>query len=163
MDIYVDKDNQLEVYEGIYAGECEIGLVDIDSYKSAIYKKESNPNCDLEWVGRQVTSAKASFAVKGSGELCTSIFRDVLDIHLLEMKLDNTLEEIFKSIQSTKTNNCNGEKELNTSDGLSVADVGGAFTFYAILAVTAIIISMLQVRYPQYFQVKKYRQYASDK
>ena len=42
--------------------------------------KEYNPNCDLEWVGRQAQINGASFTIKDSLYLYSSLLRDVLDI-----------------------------------------------------------------------------------
>jgi len=97
--LYVEKENELQIYQGLRKGECDIALNDMDSYKSFKNKIEYNPNCDIERVGEEVTHMKASFAIKASGKLCSYLLRNVIDLHLLEMKMNYTLDRIIKTAQ----------------------------------------------------------------
>jgi len=146
---FVEKDSPVEVYNGINNGECEILLMESDKHKSYTNKVEYNPDCDLVWVGRHVTSTKGSFGIKGSKELCSSLLHDVLDIYLLEMILDKTLDRLMKAYQQTKTNTCSYEVQ-NGAQRLTIQDVGGAFAFHAILLTFAVLLSLvLRIKHPR--------------
>ena len=88
------------------SGEYEIGLVAILQFKICKEKKECDPNCNIEWVERQVQTSRASFTIRHFPCLCSSLLRDVLDIHLLDMMKDNTLAKIKESQQEPTTVSC---------------------------------------------------------
>lgn len=145
---YVEKDSPLEMYQGINNGECGILLDESDKFKSYKNKVEYNPKCNLDRVGRHVTTTKGSFGLKGSKQLCSALLHDVLDIYLLEMLLDKTLTRLMKATQQTKTNKCKFESHSG-AQRLTVRDVGGAFAFHAILLAFAIVLSLiLRVKHP---------------
>lgn len=69
-----------------------------------------NGDCKLEWIGRPFESPQAGFAVRSdAGTLCTSLVRDALNVHLLGMLSDGTINRLWdKHINRTATVHCNG-------------------------------------------------------
>ena len=97
-----------EMYDALQAGEC--GLL-ADHVSGWFFKKRQskfNPNCDLERVGDTVAGIKASFTVKADvGFKCTSLIRDVLNVHMLEMIESGDLDKMGeKSRNRLRDNEC---------------------------------------------------------
>lgn len=154
--LYVEKDNQLQIYQGLHEGECEIALDYLHSFKSFKNKIEYNPNCKLQWIGTRVTSNKGSFAMKASGEVCSSLLRDVLNLHLLEMTLDQTLNRITEADQNVNTNNCNPVTTISENIQLTIPDICGVFAFYALLVLFSVVSSiLLRIKHPKDLPITK--------
>ena len=146
---YIEKESQLQVYEAVHNGECDIGLGDLSSYQSFKNKIEYNPNCNIQWIGREITSTKASFGIKASEEYCTSFLREVLNLHLLEMYSDGTMKSIIKTEQDKKTNNCESDDQ-STSLRLNITSMSGIFATYAIGIVIGFASSIiLRAKHPK--------------
>ena len=145
---YVPKESELEIFQGVENGECEIGLISISSFKSYIKRKEYNPNCNIEWVGRQVQANGASFTIGDSPYLCSSLLRDVLDIFLLDMVKDKSLEKIMESQQELSTVNC-AKKQSGESEQLSGKDIGGIFIVHFIFLAIAAVLALWQLKNPR--------------
>ena len=145
---YVPKESELEIFQAVENGECEIGLISISSFKSHIKRKEYNPNCNIEWVGRQVQTNGASFTVGDSPYLCSSLLRDVLDIYLLDMIKDKSLDKIMESQQEVSTINC-AKKQSGDSEQLSGKDIGGIFIVHFIILAIAALIAFWQLKNPR--------------
>merc|ERR1712084_148630 len=111
------------------SGECEIGVDDKDSFELLRNNIEYNPNCNLQWVGKKITSAGGSFAIKASEKVCSSLLRDVLNLHLLEMSMDGALDRIKEAERNVKTNNCSSDAKMVDDDQLTISDLSGAFLF----------------------------------
>ena len=153
---YIEKDKQLQVYEALRNGECEVALDFRSSFKSFRNKIEYNPTCNLEWVGRKVTMTPSSFSIKASGELCSSLFRDALDLHLLEMTLDGTLPMIIEGKQNVTTNQCNMESQSSDGIELTVSELSGVFIIFVVLTAIAIILAILfRYKHPKNLSIVK--------
>mmetsp|Transcript_2396 Transcript_2396/g.3360 ORF Transcript_2396/g.3360 Transcript_2396/m.3360 type:complete len:424 (+) Transcript_2396:492-1763(+) len=110
-----------------------------------------NEDCAKEWVGRVVQFATAGFSLKDSAQLCSSLLRDVLNLHMLEMKLDGTFDTIWEMHQQlSTTNNCqdledaaDGEEDTTA---LTIENIGGAFIVHTL----ALVIGVLLTFYDHY-------------
>ena len=153
---FIEKDSQLEVYKGLQNGECEMGLDNVDSYESFKNKVEYNPNCNIQWLGKEVTSTKASFGIKGSEEYCASLLRDVLSLHLLEMDLDGTTSKIMQSERSIKTANCNLDSQTTYNGQLRIVQMSGIYAVYTLAMVLAVVSSIiLRIKHPENLEITK--------
>jgi len=96
------------VYEGLAAGECEIAVTEVSTWDLFRHDQTVNGDCLLQWIGRPFQALPASFAVKGdAGTLCTSLLRDVFNLHLHDMQSDGTLDELWdEHIEQTATVFC---------------------------------------------------------
>ena len=142
---YVPKESELEIFQGVENGECEIGLISMSSFKSNIKRKEYNLNCNIEWVGRQVQPNGASFTIRDSPYLCSSLLRDVLDIYLLEMIKDKSLEKIMESKPKVNAANCI-KRQSGNSGQLSGKDIGGIFIVHFIFLALAAVLALWQLK-----------------
>ena len=95
--IRIPKLSEIEAYDSLHAGEC--GLVAAYKANWLGYERDRryNPTCDLEWVGRTVEDIQSGFAVKAdAGYKCTSLIRDVINLHLNEMISAGALAEAWE-------------------------------------------------------------------
>ena len=149
---YVDKESELEVYQGIANGDCEIGLTHAESHKEYELKRKYNPNCRLEVVGIPVRPGISSFALMDSATLCSSVVRNVLDYYLLQMIEDGKLESIKTAHYKAGADGCDSrENENKIPTSFSASSLGGIFIIYYFVLIVAITLAVLKAKYPQYF------------
>jgi len=149
---YVEKENELEMYQGLVSGECEIALVSKESHERYVNKKEYNPTCGLKVVGFPVRVGMASFNLRSSMDLCSSIVREVLDIFLLEITEDGTLDKIKKDCYQG-SQDCEMEwKGGKENQSLSLSDFSGIFIMYYSALVLTLILAVLHIVFPKYIK-----------
>jgi hypothetical protein len=86
------------VFQALNDRKCDVAAVNKDSFLRHEKIRAFNPDCDLEWVGRAIETIESGFAAKAdAGYLCTSLIRDVLDLHLIQMIGDGTLAKILEN------------------------------------------------------------------
>ena len=91
------RTSQRGVYEGLRNGECEIALTEMSTWDVFQNDQEVNPDCNLQWIGRPFQNIPASFGVKSdAGDLCTSLLRDVFNLHLHNMQVDGTIDRLWR-------------------------------------------------------------------
>ena len=108
--IRVPKMSPEDMYAAVNNDECDIligakqawtGFQSIESY---------NPNCDLEWVGRQVQPVVSAFATKvDPGVHCTGLINEVFNYYLSEMKDNKFFDDqwdLFNAERSTPDFSC---------------------------------------------------------
>jgi len=105
------KVSELEMIRALKAGECGLAAGYKDNWLGHKGNSKYNPDCDLEWVGREAAVIKSGFAVKADvGHLCTSFIRDVLNLYMLELAHDGKLLEAWEKHRSkTKDIDCVAE------------------------------------------------------
>merc|ERR1711862_955591 len=135
---YMLKETKSEVLNAVSVGECRIGVTDYSTFR--VYKGDKNySNCNLEWVGRRIAPHMASFAIKDIKDRCSYILYNVLDIFLIEMMKDGTLDGLWKK-QEAKHRDCNENDNPKNEDGrLYVKDLGGVFLLHFIILITSAI------------------------
>ncbi|CAB9505230.1 receptor subunit 1 [Seminavis robusta] len=90
-------ETELLMYQALRQGQCGLAVTSMDTWLTYFSNEDYNPDCDLEWVGRQLLTIKSGFAVKAdSGDLCSSLIRDVLNLHLAEIVGEGILEELWR-------------------------------------------------------------------
>ena len=116
--IRVPKLSEVEAYDGLHKGEC--GLVAAYKANWLGYQRERryNPDCDLEWAGRTVEVIQSGFAVKAdAGHKCTSLIRDVFNLHLSEMISSGTLADAWeKHYAKSEDIDCSAIQNDNIED-----------------------------------------------
>jgi hypothetical protein len=113
----VALDTELKGYEALQRGECGLVAGYKANWEQYRNMEEYNPECDLEWVGRTVQTIKSGFAIKAdAGHLCTSLVRDVLNLHLTEIINNNVLQELWdKHYSKTQNKDCNADVDRSDS------------------------------------------------
>ena len=139
------KDSLEASYLGLDAGDCDIVLTTIGTWETKKSDLVYNKDCRKEWVGRVVQFNDAGFSLRDSVDLCSSLLRDVISLHLLEMKRDTTYTTIWDTHRrKSATNNCNtdvDEIEDNDLIELEAMNVGGIFVIHAIVLILSVGIT----------------------
>ena len=95
------KPTELDAFQALKVGECGLVAAYKDNWLGYQSNSEYNPDCDLEWVGREQEIIKSGFAVKAdAGHLCTSFVRDVINLHLTELISGGILAEVWEKHRS---------------------------------------------------------------
>ena len=146
----VRKETEEEIYKGVVEGDCAIALTPDSSWEFWQRKQETNPECALEWIGRTFKQRPAGFAtLHDSGQKCTSLLNDVINIHLGEMEEENFIENAWKNhVERTATNeDCSqaGAETLDTasdSSTLNLQNMGGIFILHFSVSIVAILLAV---------------------
>lgn len=149
--ILIKKKTEGDMYGGLRNGDCLVIATNAGSW--AYWEKEAtvNEDCALEWVGRIFRIFPAGFATKSdSGTLCTSLIRDVLNLHMLQMKEDGFLEEAWNQyLARMATVDCTLEDTAldddNEQQQLDIQNMAGVFVFHFGLSLVAIFLAAWKV------------------
>lgn len=140
-----------EVFLGVTRGECILALTTAGSWDVFQHRKAINGACKMVWVGRTFKFRQGGFAtLSDSGTFCTSLVRDVLNLHLREMKEDGTLDRAWKKYVTSQadidcdaaSSKIDGNNADESSHRLSLQDMGGLFIFFYFLTATAILMAL---------------------
>ncbi len=142
----VQKDSLKDSYLGLDNGDCDIVLTTIGTWESKKGDIEYNKDCRKEWVGRVVQFNDAGFSLRDSVDLCTSLLRDAISLHLLEMKRDKTYDTIWNIDRAKSvTNNCQDVEGADESGfatiKLTSKNVGGIFVVHGVVLLCGIVIT----------------------
>ncbi len=143
----VQKDSLLDSYLGLDNDDCDVVLTTIGTWETRKGDIVYNKDCRKEWVGRVVQHNDAGFSLRDSVELCSSMLRDAISLHLLEMKRDKTYDTIWNTYRAKSvTNNCedieNSEDNGFDSIQLTVMNVGGIFIVHGVILVIGIAFTL---------------------
>lgn len=95
-----------EMYESFHSGKCGLVADHTSSWYTKRLRKQFNPDCNLEVVEQQVADIKASFAIKADvGFKCTSLIRDVLDVHMKEMIAEGDIRKAWERYRARLRDN----------------------------------------------------------
>jgi len=155
----VDKEDIIDTYLALDNDDCDVTLSTIGTWESKKGDVEHNRDCRKEWVGRVVQSNIAGYSLKDSAVLCSSLLRDVLSLHLLEMKRDKTYNTIWNIHRAQSvTNNCQVTKVIDDDDSdlneLGAKNIGSIFIFHAIVLVVAFAVTIYSA-FQRKHQVKR--------
>lgn len=111
--IRIPKDTELETFMALRRGECKLAISYKDNWLSFRGNQQYNPDCDLEWVGRDVDVIKSGFAIKAdAGYRCTSLIRDVFNLHLVELIGKGVLRDAWEEHRAkTRDVTCDLEED----------------------------------------------------
>jgi hypothetical protein len=120
--IRVPKSSELEAYQALQSGECGLVAGYLDNWLTFEGNKQYNPMCNLQWIGRTVETIKSGFAVKAdAGHMCTSLIRDVINLHLTELIDEGLLVNAWERHRSK-----NEDIDCETFDPESEIDIAAA-------------------------------------
>jgi ABC-type amino acid transport substrate-binding protein len=145
----VQKGTIGDTYLAIDRGECDLVLTTVGTWELKRRDIIYNGDCQKQWVGRVVSFTTAGFTIGDSAELCTSLLRDVLNLHMLEMKIDGTFDTIWDTYyEKSTTNNCFVGDDSSSADNdigsLTVKEVGGIFIVHLFALAFAFALSLFQ-------------------
>jgi hypothetical protein len=135
-------------FEGLLNAECGLVFTYVNRWEQFKIDKTVNGKCNLEWVGRVINFKEAGFGLKAdSGRLCTGLVQDVLNLHLVEMNIDGTMELLKKKFQQ-KTQDIDCEA-INAAAGadeasshqLSLQEMAGPFLLHSIATGLALLLA----------------------
>lgn len=154
----IDTADDDDVLIALQDDKCDYAVVGLTAWESARRKESVNKDCNLQRIGRTFQELDASFALRSdAGVLCTSLVRDVLNIHLKEMKdelsnekdfIENAWERHFISKGDITDASCSADESASdsnlneNSDTLNLTNLGGIFVFHFFFLGVAIIIGM---------------------
>lgn len=154
----IDSADDDDVLIALQEDNCDYAVVGQTAWESGRRKKSVNKDCNLERIGRTFQELDASFATRSdAGVLCTSLVRDVLNIHLKEMKeeltnekdfIENAWEKYFVLEGDISDPTCFADESASdsnlneNSDTLNLTNLGGIFIFHFLFVGIAIIIGM---------------------
>jgi hypothetical protein len=164
---FIRKTTENDIFLGVQNGECAFALTTVSEWDEAQLDRTVNGNCQLEWMGRAFEFIEGSFAtLSDSGTLCTSLIRDTLSLHLLEMRRDGFLDTAWtRHLDALRTVTCkdSGTEGAKDDGQLSLSDTGGLFIVLYVLAFVAIVIAVTQKWYSGRLDKAKDAQLSSDK
>jgi hypothetical protein len=144
------KDSIDDTYLAVDRGECDMVLTTVGTWELKRRDMVFNGDCQKQWVGRVVQFTTAGFTIRDSAELCTSLLRDVLNLHMLEMKIDGTFDTIWDTYYEKKTtNNCNAGDDSSDKDKdlgrLTLKEVGGIFICHSFIMAFALAMALFEL------------------
>ena len=149
--IYVPTEGASGHFDGVREGKCGLALVSVNEWEQAQIDKAVNPECNLEWIGRIINFQEAGFGVKSdSGRLCTSLIKDVLNLHLVDMETDGKLGLLQDNhLRKERDIDCvaiktaaESEAESETRGQLTLAEMAGPFVIHALGTACAVLMAM---------------------
>jgi hypothetical protein len=147
-----------EVYTQLRDGKCDITITSVSSWNEFQMDASVNGDCRLTWIGRTIQNDQGGFATKSdSGSLCTSLIRDVLNLHMLEMKSDGFIDRAWDDhLKKRATVDCDAatatadtadDDDNGSTAQLTLQAMGGAFIVHYIATAFAIFLAVfLKVR-----------------
>ncbi|GFH55632.1 hypothetical protein CTEN210_12108 [Chaetoceros tenuissimus] len=139
------------VLKGVRDGECNFGVVALSSYELFQGKEEVNTDCNLIRVGRNFKTYENGLAVKAdAGTLCTSLVRDMLNVHMKDLFEEGYIDELWKDLYREKHDvedpTCFDETVISdtNSDTLNLTNVIGIFMVHGGLLFLALLVYILE-------------------
>ncbi|CAB9498091.1 receptor ionotropic, delta [Seminavis robusta] len=145
--ILIHKHDEIDLYNALNKGECALVVTTRASFIQYEKEQVTNADCRLTWVGRTIHVARAGFATKAdSGKHCTSLIADVLNLHLIEMEGDGTINALWKEhLTRTSDQDCSAlhkQSAGTTSPRNSIQEMAGLFILHLMLTGVAIVVAV---------------------
>lgn len=152
--ILIPFESNVAVYQGIYKGQCDIILTEGSTWRGRRSMNITNPNCGLETKGQVETYIEGGFVTAADhGTLCTSLIRDVLNVHFLDMRADGFLDKELNNLERFMSDtSCARKKEAEGSASSSEEDnsgqldlmaMGGGFICHGTISILALTIAII--------------------
>ena len=158
----IPKLDDSEVMKGVRNGDCDFGVLALASYELNRGVSEVNQGCTLRRVGRNFKNWSAGFAFKSdAGTLCTSLVRDMFNVHLQEMRDSGFIAEAWENHNSKKhdiTNaQCYSDGALPSSSitVFDITNLGGIFLLHTGAIVLACSIAFTSRIFEKFKNVRK--------
>lgn len=153
-ELILKRGNTFEdVYRDLINGKCDLLATrpyDFDQFRN---NEKINPNCTLQWVGRQDNANKGGAAtLVDTKNYCTSLITHVLEIHMNEMLDDKFIDTVWQAHLRNQSSHQCGASDADTKnvDGhysLTIKEVGGIFVFHAALGMVSLLVALAEMWY----------------
>ena len=147
--VVVPQPSDVESFLGVVRGECKAMLTSAHTWKYYATQNNVNGDCNLQWIGRTVRQMSTGFAYKSdSGTLCTSLIRDVWNLHISEMIDDGFLDDaVADYMQRVRQVDCAARASVGGSDldneRLDMQGMAGIFLFHYAVTLVAMGIAVI--------------------
>lgn len=146
--ILVKKANDEESLLALGKGECDYAVMPLSNFESSRIKKDINGDCNLKRIGQTFQVEEAGYATySDAGVLCTSMVRDVLNVHMQDLHDEGWIEEAwndyYEQVQDIDDPKCFDDSSSVTKESeetLDLINVGGIFLFHGALVCFAILL-----------------------
>jgi len=145
-----------ETYHGVLNGDCDMVLTTVGTFQQYEVNPEFNPGCDsLEWVGRVVKPFVAGFSMRDSVVRCSSLLRDALSLHMIDLKLERRDDRIWDDINGLCEDKADtveridaapSVEEVEESQKLGLDTMGGILAFHLILSTCAVAVALVTIK-----------------
>jgi hypothetical protein len=137
-----------DVFISLQKEECLIGLSTASGWSEYERSSEINPGCNLRWMGRAFKIQQGHFATfSDSGTMCTNLLRDVVNLHMIEMRsegfIDRAWDSYLESIADVKCNELSSKAKEPKSMRLGLNDMMGNFLVHFIGVAVAILWAII--------------------
>jgi hypothetical protein len=139
-------------FEGLLDRRCDLVVATIVQWEQVEIDKTINKDCNLERIGRVINFQGAGFGVKAdSGRLCTNLVEDVLNLHLVDMNTDGTMDLLKKKDkQKTRDIDCEAinaaaDDDVTSNRQLSFKEMAGPFVVHSFLTGMALVLATVSV------------------
>lgn len=140
----VEKQTMTGVIEAVMGGECAGGISTTATWSVDVGRKQMNPKCDLDFVGRPYTKIGGSFATKADAyDKCTSMMSDVVAAFLNDMYMDGWLDNAWRELlHRTHDQSCTSTEAGDDPghEASSVKAMSGIFFFHGVCV--AVLVSI---------------------
>ena len=148
--IDVGQAGEVELYRAVLRDDCTVAVSAIDSWDRFKGNSEANPDCQLEWVGRVIRFLQGGFVTRSdSGTLCTSLVRDVFNLHMLEMEEKGIIKALQDKYRlASADQQCDVATQESVFDSsektkqLDLQDMGGLFIVFYVVAVSTALAAL---------------------
>jgi len=132
---------------GVRNGDCDYTISHADFWREASVRSTTNSDCSLAQFGDPVATQQAGFATRSdAGSKCTSLIRDVLDVHMKAMINDNFIENLWQTrVDQSRDVTCSATDESDTEMlQLNLINMGGIFVLHFIVLGLVWVRSMVK-------------------
>lgn len=146
----VKRIDEKDVLMGLKEDDCDYGVMSLAAYELFRGQIDVNGDCDLIRIGRNFRDLEDGFAtISDAGTLCTSMIRDVINIHMQDMHDDGFIDKVWDEYYGSKHNiddatcfNDSASGGSSSSDGetLDFLNMGGIFLLHGATLLVAILV-----------------------
>lgn len=146
----VKRIDEKDVLMGLKEDDCDYGVMSLAAYELFRGQIDVNGDCDLIRIGRNFRDLEDGFAtISDAGTLCTSMIRDVINIHMQDMHDDGFIDKVWDEYYGRKHNiddatcfNDSASGGSSSSDGetLDFLNMGGIFLLHGATLLVAILV-----------------------
>jgi hypothetical protein len=154
--IIVSKQSEKETLLGLKAGDCNYAILGQSAWDTYERMEEVNSECPLVQIGRVFKRYESGFSMRSdAGKKCTSIVRNVFNLHLQEMHDTGFIEKAWAEHVNKKQDmidpSClpgvgSSDESVEGVERLDLTNLGGIFMFHFVFLLTAFFCSATGTR-----------------
>ncbi|GFH43974.1 hypothetical protein CTEN210_00448 [Chaetoceros tenuissimus] len=146
----VKRIDEKDVLMGLKGDDCDYGVMSLAAYELFRGQIDINGDCDLVRIGRNFRDLEDGFAtISDAGTLCTSMIRDVINIHMQDMHDDGFIDKVWDEYYGSKHNiddatcfddSTSGGSSSSDGETLDFLNMGGIFLLHGATLVVAMLV-----------------------